>query len=55
MKLLAEEIKTARLILLLKAVQQHVQETEEQEKLYKKIKTITELTGNEAVKLSYLQ
>jgi len=55
MKLLSQEIRTARMLLILKAIQQHVEETEVQEKLYKKIKTITELTGNEAVKLSYLQ
>jgi len=55
MKLLSEDIRKARLLLILKTIQQHVKETEEQENLYKKIKTITELTGNEAVKLSYLK
>jgi len=54
MKHTAEEKTTARQILMLNAIQQHVEEPEQQQKLYRKIKKITEITGNEAVTLSFL-
>jgi len=54
MKHSKEEKSAARLRLIQQAISQHVETLEQEEKLFHKIKTITEITGNEAVTLSFL-